>query len=174
MYLINKTVVIKKFLFENAKRSINSIEVMKVSAIWPHLPRGTSARLTALHFNLQKDWASKTSKGSANRPGEALNLQRSGWCEGRCAGFKSTNSEQVAMPPPAVPLHLWVASPIITALKEAPQRYWFISATPTPTPGQIQPGLAGGGRSQRDQLSTPQPLSQLPAMSCLQDVYSGN
>lgn len=38
-----------------------------------------------------------------------------------------------------------------------------MSATPTPTPGQIQPGLAGGGRSQRDQLGTPQPLIQLPA-----------
>lgn len=140
---------------------------MEVSAIWPHLPRGTSARLTALHFNLQKDWASKTSKGSAKRPGEALNLQRSGQCEGECAGFKSTNSEQVAMPPPAVPLHLWVASPIITPLKEAPQRYWLISATPTPTPGQIQAGLAGGGISQRPAEHTtapkPSPCNELPA-----------
>lgn len=102
-------------------------------------------------------------KGSANRPGGALSLQCSGWCEGKwCAGFKFTNSEQVAMPPAAVPLHLWVASPIITALKEAPQRYWLISATPTATPGQIQPGLAGGGRSQRDQLSTSQPLKPTP------------
>lgn len=122
--------------------------------------------LTALQFNPQKDWDNKTSKGSANRPGEALSPQHSGWWEGKCAGFQSTNSEQVAMPPPAVPLYLWVASPIITALKEASQRYWLISATPTPSPGQIQPGLAGGGRSQRDQLNTPQPLNQgneLPA-----------
>lgn len=91
--------------------------------MWPHLPRGTSARLTTLHFNPQKDCDSKTSKGSANRPGDALSLQCSGWCEGKCAGFKSTNNEQVAMPPPAAPWHLWVASPTITALKEGPQKH---------------------------------------------------